>query len=114
MFNAQPQELIVYATASGAEPFTKWRKKLGDADARGRIDKRLARLRFDGNPGEYREVGQGVYELKIDYGPGYRIYCAFVGARLVLLLCGGDKRTQAADIKRAHKFWQDHQERNQT
>ncbi len=102
----------MYTTADGAEPFEKWRKKLKDANARARINIRLDRLRQDGNPGEYREVGEGVYELKIDYGPGYRLYCAFAGAHLVLLLCGGDKRQQAADIQRAHKFWRDYQERS--
>ena len=69
-----------------------------------RIDARLARLR-GGNPGDVKAVGGGVSELRIDYGPGYRVYTAMADNALVVLLCGGDKRTQAADIKQAKKFW---------
>jgi putative addiction module killer protein len=95
----------------GVEPFAKWLKKLRDGNAVARVIQRLERLK-DGNPGEYREVGQGVYELKIDYGPGYRLYCAFAGAHLVLLLCGGDKRKQKNDIEQAQEFWRDYRKRN--
>ncbi len=111
MFDGRPKEITIYTTAEGTEPFGKWLKKLGDANARARVVQRLDGLR-DGNAGEYKEVGRGVYELKIDYGPGYRLYCAFAGVHVVLLLCGGDKRKQDADIKRAQKFWLDYQKRN--
>lgn len=63
MFDGKPKQIILYATADQVEPFEKWRKKLGDAEARARINRRLDRLQLDGNPGQYREVGQGVYEL---------------------------------------------------
>ena len=110
VFDGQPKEIVIYATADGAEPFTKWLDKLRDAKARARIVTRLDRLREQGNSGDYKEVG-GVYELRIDYGPGYRLYLNFAGRQIVVLLCGGDKGTQDADIKRALKYWQDHQER---
>lgn len=113
MFDGQPKEILVYQTADGAEPFSKWLSKLHDASARARIETRLDRLRVQGNPGDYKEVG-GVYELRIDYGPGYRLYCTFAGRRIVLLLCAGDKRTQAADLKRALSYWQDYQKRNRS
>jgi len=78
-----------------------------------RIDVRLARLEL-GNPGDVKAVGEGVSELRIDYGPGYRIYFGQIGAVLIILLCAGTKRTQAADIKRAKKYWDDHQQRTRT
>lgn len=89
MFDGQPKEIIVYATADGAEPFTKWRKKLGAANARARTNMRLDRLRLEGNPGFYREVGQGLYELKLMMGqasaataplPARNWFCFCVGA----------------------------------
>jgi len=57
-----------------------------------------------GNPGDTRSVGQGILEMRIDYGPGYRIYYVHRGAQIVILLCGGDKRTQQRDIKRAQRL----------
>jgi len=64
-----------------------------------------------GNMGDAKAVGEGVQELGIDYGPGYRLYFGQVGASMVLLLCGGDKGTQAADIKKAKEYWADYQQR---
>jgi putative addiction module killer protein len=110
MFDGQPKEIIVYQDADGAEPFNKWLSKLRDVRARARIEMRLDRLQVQGNPGDYKEVG-GVYELRIDYGPGYRVYLAFAERQIVVLLCGGDKSTQDADIRRALKYWLDYQER---
>lgn len=63
-----------------------------------------------GNLGEWNSVGHGVYELKIDYGPGYRIYFGQEGNRLIILLCGGDKTTQQKDIKKAQEYWADWRE----
>ena len=82
-------------------------KKLRDARAVARINVRIERLAA-GNPGQVEPVGEGVSELKIDYGPGYRVYLLREGARLVVLLCGGDKRSQARDIlvaKQIAKEW---------
>lgn len=64
-----------------------------------------------GNPGDAHPVGSGVSELRIDYGPGYRVYFAYSDATTALLLCGGDKTTQEADIKRAQAYWDEYQRR---
>lgn len=82
------------------ELFSKWLTDLRDAVARARIAARIRRLAL-GNPGDFRPVGEGVSELRIDHGPGYRVYFVQRGAVLVVLLCGGDKRTQARDIRKA-------------
>jgi putative addiction module killer protein len=83
--------------------FDRWLGKLKDRRAVARILVRIDRLAL-GNPGDVRSVGGGVSELKIDYGPGYRVYFAQRGQTLVLLLCGGDKSTQSADIDRAKRI----------
>lgn len=80
--------------------FDKWLKGLRDLQAKARIFERIRRLR-DGNPGDTKSVGQGVSEMRINYGPGYRLYYAQRGKALVLLLCGGDKSSQKEDIARA-------------
>jgi putative addiction module killer protein len=80
--------------------FERWLGSLRDVRARARIVARLDRL-ATGNPGDVRPVGGGISELRINYGPGYRVYFTQRGASLIVLLCGGDKRTQQADIDRA-------------
>lgn len=80
--------------------FAAWIGRLHDLDAVARIQVRIRRLSL-GNPGDVKPVGEGVSELRIDYGPGYRVYFHKRGPVLVLLLCGGEKRTQAADITNA-------------
>lgn len=85
------------------ETFRKWRTRLKDERVRAMIASRLDRLAF-GNPGDVRPVGQGISELRIDYGPGYRIYFLKRGNTLVILLCGGDKSTQEKDIKTAKRL----------
>src|SRR5580698_10508271 len=80
--------------------FSEWLRDLKDRQGRARIVSRLDRLE-DGNPGNSRSVGEGVVELKIDVGPGYRVYYIQRGEVLIILLCGGDKSTQAKDIQRA-------------
>ena len=80
--------------------FDKWLKGLRDLQAKERIFERIRRLR-DGNPGDVKPVGKGVSEMRIGYGPGYRLYYTQRGKALVLLLCGGDKSSQKADIARA-------------
>jgi putative addiction module killer protein len=82
------------------DDFSGWLRRLRDADAVARIAGRIRRMEM-GNPGDSRSVGQGVLEMRIDYGPGYRVYYVHRGARIVILLCGGDKRTQQQDIKKA-------------
>jgi putative addiction module killer protein len=111
VFDGQPKEIVVYQTSDGAEPFTEWLRGLRDRDTQTRLRARLNRLETQGNPGDYKAVGSGVYELRADHGPGYRLYCAFAGQQIILLLCGGDKSTQQRDIERAQKFWLDYQKR---
>lgn len=97
--------------ADGTEPFTKWFSRLRDPRAQARSAQRLLRLAA-GNPGDYKPANEGVSELREDYGPGYRVYFALAGPRLVLLLCGGTKQTQAADIKLAKQYWKDFKQRS--
>lgn len=80
--------------------YANWFARLRDRQARARIDVRIRRLSL-GNPGYVRPVGEGVSELRIDYGPGYRVYFVQRGSELVILLAGGDKRTQDQDIQTA-------------
>jgi putative addiction module killer protein len=80
--------------------FSEWLHRLKDAHAAVRIVARIRRMEL-GNPGDTRSVGGGVMELRIAYGPGYRVYYVHRGAEIVILLCGGDKRTQRQDIMRA-------------
>ncbi len=88
------------------EIYSQWFKSLRDRQAKARIDIRIRRLSM-GNPGDVKPVGQGVSELRIDYGPGYRVYLIQRGEILIILLAGGDKRTQERDIKTALELAQD-------
>jgi putative addiction module killer protein len=91
------------------EVFARWFDRLKDEDAAARILVRVRRLSL-GNAGDAKPVGSGVSELRIDYGPGYRIYFARKGSTVLVLLCGGDKRTQERDIAKAKelmKSWQE-------
>ena len=83
--------------------FSGWLRRLRDANAVARIVARIRRMEL-GNPGDVRSVGKGVMEMRIAYGPGYRVYYVHRGAVIVILLCAGDKRTQRDDIKRAQEF----------
>jgi putative addiction module killer protein len=97
----------VYVAANGKTPFKQWRQKLKDVSVRQKVDARIARVRI-GNFGDHRSAGAGVSELRIDSGPGYRIYYGIQGSTVVVLLCGGDKSTQAADIKMAQRYWREY------
>jgi len=105
--NVIPRELVEYETENGKCPFTEWLDGLKDVVARAIVRKRLNRIRM-GNFGNTRSVGEGIFELKIDFGPGYRIYYGLDGDLLVVLLCGGDKGSQARDIQKASEYWQDY------
>jgi putative addiction module killer protein len=85
------------------EEFSRWLHRLRDANAAARIVGRIRHMEM-GNPGDIRSVGQGVLEMRIDYGPGYRIYYVNRGGHVVILLCGGDKRTQQQDIEQAQNL----------
>jgi putative addiction module killer protein len=86
--------------------FAHWFRDLRDRRARARIQVRIDRLQL-GSPGDVKAVGEGVSELRVDYGPGYRVYFTRRGKQLILLLAGGDKRTQDRDIKKAIQLAQD-------
>ena len=85
------------------EVYARWFRRLRDREARVRIDSRLRRLSL-GNPGDVRPVGEGVSEIRIDYGPGYRVYFLQRGQLLVVLLAGGDKDSQERDIRRTQEL----------
>ena len=95
-----------YCTGAGLDVFGAWFDALRDAQARHRIAMRVDRLAL-GLFGDAKTLDEGVCELRIDYGPGYRVYYAKSGRSVVLLLCGGDKRTQRADVARAVRYWRD-------
>jgi|SRR5215510_6706683 putative addiction module killer protein len=110
MGEAQPKHIAMYVTPTRQVPLEDWLAALRDRQARARIRVRIDRLSL-GNAGDARPVGGGVWELRIDYGPGYRVYYAQSGPDIILLLCGGDKTTQAADIRLAHAYWTEYQVR---
>jgi putative addiction module killer protein len=93
-----------FVTLNGRDPFSEWRNSIQDSRTRIAIDRRINRLVL-GNFGDHRPCREGVWELRIDEGPGYRVYYARASQVVVLLLCGGTKRTQEKDIARACKYW---------
>ncbi|WP_213804847.1 type II toxin-antitoxin system RelE/ParE family toxin [Granulicella sp. dw_53] len=99
-------EIRHYVTASGVDIFDQWQSLLRDNRARAAVDRRVARIEL-GNFGDHKFCREGVWELRIDFGPGYRVYYAKSGDRIILLLCGGDKSKQSADIDLACKYWAD-------
>ena len=103
-------EIRHYLTLDEKDLYEEWHKQLRDTKARISIDRRINRIEL-GNFGDHKFYRDGVWELRIDVGPGYRVYYAIAGNQVVLLLCGGDKRTQNADISRACTCWQDWQTR---
>ena len=110
MTQSVPRVVEIYLDTEGCAPFSEWLAGLRDRTVRARIRVRIDRVRL-GNLGDCRSVGDGVKELRIDCGPGYRVYFGAAAGRLVLLLCGGDKRSQPADIERARSFWADYRSR---
>lgn len=107
------KSVSLYLTASGESPFEDWFDGLWDIRAKHRILARIARVRA-GNLGDWKSVGDGVRELRIDYGPGYRIYVGQDGERVIILLSGGDKKRQQQDIAKAKAYWHDYQESERT
>ena len=104
MRNIQYQEIEVYETPNGQAPFSAWFASIQDIRTQTRIRGRLDRLEKE-NYGDCQSVGSGVFELRLHFGPGYRIYFGEVDRTIVLLLCGGDKSTQTRDIQRAKTYW---------
>lgn len=104
-------EVLEYLTEEGRNLFRDWLETLDDREARARIRVRINRVRL-GNFGDSKSVGSGVSELRIPYGPGYRVYFGRQGNKVVVLLCAGDKRTQQRDIRNAQMCWQDYLRRS--
>lgn len=104
------REVRLYVADDGRCPFSEWMESVKDIRAQARIGQRIDRLAV-GNLGDVKPLGEGLAELRIDYGPGYRIYFGQHGPRLVILLCGGDKARQSVDIKTARRYWADWRER---
>jgi len=100
-----------YRRRNGRHPFRDWLMDLSDKRVRVAVLRRIDRL-MEGNFGEHRVLRDGVWELKIEVGPGYRVYYAQEGKTVILLLCAGSKRTQRQDIARAVEYWNDHQSRS--
>ena len=99
-------EVLTYKDGEGRKPYADWLERLLDKHAKARVLVRVSRMAA-GNFGDCKPVADGVWELRIDWGPGYRLYYAQAGKRLVLLLTGGDKRKQQADIAAAVSYWND-------
>ncbi len=93
MLTTHPQEVRVYQTKNGREPFNEWLDTIRDLKTQDRIQSRLARLE-DGNFGDCQTIGNGIFELRLHFGAGCRIYFGRIGNTIILLLCGGDKTSQ--------------------
>jgi putative addiction module killer protein len=106
-------EIRHYVSRSGRDIFDHWLTQLADARAQAKVAVRINRIAA-GNFGDCKSLGQALFELRVDWGPGYRIYYAIFGAECVLLLCGGEKRRQASDIERAREYLKDYKERTGT
>ncbi len=107
--NASPKIVKLYARSDGIEPYTEWLLSVKDYVIRSRIIRRVERLE-QGNYGDCKRVGDGVYELRFFFGSGYRVYFGKSGNNVVILLCGGDKTSQDRDIQKAKEYWQAYQE----
>ncbi len=103
-------EILIYQTKDKKSPFEDWFDSFSDINTKARILQRIDRIEL-GNFGDCEPVGDGVHELRIDYGPGYRIYFGNDSKLLVILLCGGTKKRQEKDIKKAKEYWQDYKAR---
>ena len=98
------RQSLIYKTQDGREPYTEFLEDLKDRRAVAKIRTRIVRAEL-GNLGDHRAAGHGVIELKIDFGPGYRVSIALEG-HLMVILCAGDKSTQSGDIRNSHGFWE--------
>lgn len=102
------RRLLKYVTEKGRCPFDDWVEGLKDKKTEAIVATRLNRV-IQGNFGQCRKLEGGIQELKIDFGPGFRVYFAEDGETIVVLLCGGDKSTQSKDIAKAKEYWADYQ-----
>ena len=103
-------EVRHYVNPAGKDVFDDWLSELSDVRAQAKIAARIDRL-ASGNFGDFKALRPGLYELRIDWGPGYRVYYSRIGKHSVLLLCGGDKRKQSSDIEKARAYLEDYKTR---
>ena len=101
-----------YLTSDQVNVAGKWLRSLRDQIAKAKIAKRISRFE-NGNFGDHKPCREGVWEMRVDEGPGYRVYYAIADKQVVLLLCGGDKTTQDADIEAAIEYWEDWKKRQE-
>ena len=113
LWDTMPTEIRTFLTADGRVPFDEWLSKLRDVRARARIRARLARVQA-GNFGDFKPLQDGVQELRVDHGPGYRVYLSRQGPIVVLLLCGSDKSGQATAIKQAVAYLNEWKKRGES
>lgn len=100
-------DIQIYTARNGSLPFVTWLEALKDKTARYRIKERLDRVAL-GNLGDYKNIEEGLAELRFNFGSGYRVYFGRCENKIILLLCGGDKRTQSKDIEKAKEYWKDY------
>ena len=112
MRDVQPQEIQYYRTPNMQRPFIEWLGSIQDRKTQRRIRARIERLKF-GNFGDAKFIGEGVFEMRLHFGAGYRIYFGKVDNTIILLLCGGDKSSQTRDIEQAKTYWQEYKETHQ-
>ena len=103
----QAKQIIIYVDENGHEPYRSWIDNLKDKKSQQRIRARIRRL-GEGLHGDCDSVGEGVSELRMFFGPGYRVYFGEDAHNIVVLLCGGDKDSQSRDIKNAKEYWKDY------
>ena len=105
-------ELEIYQDPNGNAPFLRWLSAIKDKVIAARIRSRLRRIEESGNLGDHRSVGDGVFELRMQFGSGYRIYFGKIGNDIILLLHGGDKGSQRQDLVKAKADWKEHNSRS--
>ena len=108
LIRQRQRKAVEYTADSGKKPFSEWLTRLKDRKGRAVILRRISQAE-EGNFGAYRDLHRGIFELKIPYGPGYRIYFGIDGDELIVLLCGGDKGSQDRDILVARRYWADYE-----
>jgi putative addiction module killer protein len=106
-WNTTSKQIVVYADETGHEPFQAWIDQLRDKQGRRRIINRLLRVQ-QGNYGDVAPIGDGLSELRLFFGPGYRVYFGEDAGNLVVILCGGDKGSQDRDIENAKAYWKEY------
>jgi putative addiction module killer protein len=108
-----PKQIVFYADEDGNEPFQVWIDNLRDKQGRRRIINRLFRVQ-QGNYGDVEPIGEGLSELRLFFGPGYRVYFGEDAGDIVVILCGGDKGSQSHDIENAKAYWKEYKSRGKT